>query len=217
MQDGELFAEADKEFFLAIYRRAVEYYQPKIEKKTGVRLGKIDVWDHSVLNEHAFKHVFKPPLLIRAIRHLCYRRAADRRLQQLRDAHEQQAGSCSAVYYRNAIYVSFSSRTVHEDFVAATVVHELSHALWERFARWPVFLGPKGDLSDKYRLFIEGFATYGERIWFLDLYPINVRPYAKHALDPNGVYYKGLRKIQSLVKQFGPEILPQIPRKWKTL
>jgi hypothetical protein len=104
----------------------------------------------------------------------------------------------------------------HESYVASTVVHELSHALWERLGAQPLTWQPRTELTEKYRLFVEGFATYAERIWFLDVYPPSVRPFAKHAMDTAGVHYKGLRRVQALVKEFGPEVLFEIPRKWES-
>ena len=38
--------ESDNKFFLGLYRNAVNFYQPRIEKRTGMRLGPIDVRDY---------------------------------------------------------------------------------------------------------------------------------------------------------------------------
>ena len=44
--------DADRRFFLALYKSAVAYYKPKIEQRTGTQLGDILVWDYASLAEH---------------------------------------------------------------------------------------------------------------------------------------------------------------------
>ena len=126
-----------------------------------------------------------------------------------------------ASYHRNAIYVSFSNGTrSHEFAIAFAVVHELSHALWERLADRPLFPRPKGNKSDreKFKLLVEGYATYAERIWFVDMYPWSVRKFANHPrTKPPGIYYEGMKRVEELVEQNGREILLEIPKRWRDL
>jgi hypothetical protein len=132
--------------------------------------------------------------------------------------YDDRAAKCSAAYYRNGIYVSFSSGTAHEEAIAAVVVHELSHALWEKLGKRPLTWFPKTEYVEKYKLFVEGFATYAEKVWFLDLYPASIRRAVRcEYLDPKGIHYLGLCRIEALVKQAGPEILRQIPKRWQSL
>ena len=48
---GAPVSDADKEFYLRVYRSAVAFYKPRIEKRTGVLLGDIAVWDFSKLHQ----------------------------------------------------------------------------------------------------------------------------------------------------------------------
>ncbi len=217
MPEGISFNDADRNFFLGVYRAAVDYYKPRIEKKTGVALGDIAVWDYSCFQTHVLKQQCGSWLL-RAMRGLLFRRRIDRHAEAVRAVFDEWASKCSATYYRKGIYISFSSGTAHEDAVAAVVVHELAHALWERIAVRPLTWRPKAQYVEKYALFVEGFATYAEKVWFLDLYPITVRSVVqKEQLDPRGVHYRGLRRIEEIVRQKGPQIVPQIPKKWQSL
>ncbi len=45
--------DADRDFFVGLYRNAVRLYQPRIEKRTGVSLGKIDVWPYELYARHS--------------------------------------------------------------------------------------------------------------------------------------------------------------------
>jgi hypothetical protein len=133
-------------------------------------------------------------------------------------AFDEWASNCAAAYYRNGIYISFRSGTQHEEAIAAAVVHEIAHALWERLAAKPLTWRPKADQLDKYRLFVEGFATYAEIVWFLDLHPEAVRRGVKHhGRNPNSLYYRGLRQVEEVVRHYGTAVLPQIPKRWQEL
>jgi hypothetical protein len=209
--------DADRDFFLGVYRAAVDFYKPRIEKKTGVALGEISVWDYECLLQHQLDF-YAGKWLIRTIRKYFFTRTYDLQMDSAKRWHEESATKCCAVYFRNGIYVSFGGDTVHEEAIAVAVVHELSHALWERLAKWPLDVWPRARYRDDYDLFVEGFATYAEREWFLDLYPLAIRESARRAYyDPNGIHHRGFLRIKDLVKRYGAEILPQIPRKWKVL
>lgn len=213
--------EADNQFFLGLYRCAVNEYQPKIEKRIGISLGPIAVRDYREADQDFMRNLER-------IRHswvtrLFYRSRIKTRLQRWRDylksTHKERAGSCMASYHRNAIYVSFSNGTrSHEFAIAYAVVHELSHALWERLAGQPLFPRPKGTKSDleRFHLLVEGFATYAERIWFLDMYPRSVRKFANDPrTKPPGVYFKGMKRVEELVELHGSKILLEIPKRWR--
>ena len=181
---------AEREFFLGVYRSAVDSYKPRIEKKTGIALGDIAVWEYSKLAQHLFNGfpIVRGPMKFLFGRHL--RRYA----KNLREICDEQAKKNSACYYRSGIYVSFNSGTVHEESVAATVIHELAHALWEKLGKRSLAWRPRRRHLEKYKLFVEGFATYAEKIWFLDLYPSLARPAVRRMhSDPNSIYYRGLR------------------------
>jgi hypothetical protein len=214
MAESISFGDAQHEFFLSIYRSAVDFYKPRIEKKTGVSLGDIAVWDYSRMPEFTFRGRLRR-WLASAVRQLPNKWHAIFSPQASSATIDEWASKCSAAYYKNGIYISFISGTVHEDAIAAVVVHELAHALWERLAAKPLTWRPKQELLEKYALFVEGFATYAERVWFLDLYPASVRPSVTRAYyDRKGLHYRGMRLIEQLVRKEGPHILLHIPKRW---
>ena len=217
---------AGREFLLALYRAAVNFYKPRIEKRTGVLLGDIAVWDHDrwhedVMREYRrraswpFVGIFKSFILRRRLR----RYSPEFEAESARKAREH-----AARYYRSAIYVSFDSGMSHEDALASVVVHELAHALWERIAGKPLDERSNGAPhidecdAEKYELFVEGFATYAERVWFLDLYPAALRSFAQRwPLKRESVYFRGLRRVEELVREHGQPVLLEIPKRWHDL
>jgi hypothetical protein len=213
--------EADEQFFLGLYRCAVNEYQPKIERRTQISIGPILVRNYREIDQDFMQNLNR--IEHSWINRLFFRSRIKTRLQQWRDylksTHQERAASCMASYHRNAIYVSFSKGTNgHEFGIAFGVVHELSHALWERLAGQPLFPRPKGNRSEleKFKLLVEGYATYAERIWFLDVYPSSVRKFANDPrLKVRGVYAKGMKRVKELVEQHGPQILFEIPKRWR--
>ena len=104
--------------------------------------------------------------------------------------------------------------------VAAAVVHELSHAVWERVEGVP--LSHRRAWTRRKRqecqLLSEGFATYAERVYFLDIYPQCVRAILRQSPPEKGsIYDRGLRRVEELVQQHGPEIFLEIPKRWQSL
>jgi len=216
--------DADKEFFLGLYRSSVAYYKPGIEKRTGVRLGDMAVWDYSQLHQDRLEDLKRrvSPRRVGIVRSLVLRRQLRKLWQNSAEAYADKGRKCTAVYFNNAIYVSFGSNTAHEHALAVTTVHELSHALWERLEGRPLHVSPplnrqlEATELDKFKLLVEGYAAYAERTWFLDLYPAGTRDVLPHArMDPASIHYKGLRKVEELVKQHGSEILLEIPKRWR--
>jgi hypothetical protein len=215
--------EADNQFFLGLYRQAVAFYQPKIEKRTGVSLGKIDVWDYRQLDQHFVSDLKrgKYPWLVGFVRATALRSRLRKVSEHLKATHANRARNCCASYYKSAIYVSFSvDIRRHVEGIALTAVHELSHALWEKHEGIPLHEKRSGTMADqeKFRLLVEGFATYAERIWFVDLYPQCVKetmPYVQY--DKASIHFRGLQRVQELVNQSGPQVLLEIPKRWRSL
>jgi hypothetical protein len=129
-----------------------------------------------------------------------------------------------ASYYRNAIYISFAFRGYHEEMVAECVVHELAHALWERLEGRPMdekWLGPHklvpADL-ERFTLLSEGYAVYAQCLWFRDLYPEFVRSnLTESRWNAKSICFRGYHVIRDLVQRVGPQILLEIPARWKNL
>ncbi len=84
----------------------------------------------------------------------------------------------------------------------------------------PLYEERPGTTADreKFQLLLEGHAVYGQRIWFLDAYPLCVKRTLPYTLpDPATVYFQGFQRVRKLVKQSGPQILMEIPRRWRSL
>lgn len=169
-------AEAANAFLLGVYRCAVESYQPRIERRTGVQLGKIDVWDYSQLHRHIACDIEEPRmslLLFGFLKSLVLEWRVRKRSRQLIGAYEDHARKYAACYYADAIYVSFAASTPHDEVAPVVAVHELSHALWERLEGEPFHAKrlPPAD-QEKYQLLVEGYAVYAASTWFW----ISIRP-----------------------------------------
>jgi hypothetical protein len=100
-----------------------------------------------------------------------------------------------------------------------TTVHELTHCLWERLGGR--FLRPSRQADSRihdHKLAVEGYAVYGERIWFRDSYPLWLRQrLASERLDEAIDYTMGMRAIEKLVDKWGEWILLKVPRDWQKL
>jgi hypothetical protein len=216
-------SEADKQFFVRMYQSAVDFYEPKIEKRTGVRLGEIVVWEHSLLHQHVLRELKwrSSPWFVGIFRSIIMRRRLRANSPTLAADYADRARKCALAYFKNGIYVSFTSDTAHEHMVASGAVHELSHALWERLEeerldeKW--LHGRLAEAErEKFHLLSEGYASYAERVWFLDLYPFDVRKSVRRSrLNPESVHYKGFRRVQELVKEQGVGILMDMPKRWR--
>ena len=212
---------SDKKFLLAMYRLAVDYYQPKIENHTNTKLGKIRICDYPQLREHRIEKFIKSPALRSVQDFLFYGlHCLDFITGGLTKRCEKRAQMCLATYFENAIYVSISpgSENQHETWFAEIVVHELAHSLWYKLG------GPKCQerqrLSqrdkEKLQIFCEGYATFAQSVWFRDMYPLEERIEVGYRWWPeNSVYEQGVRKIRQIVNEHGPDILLEIPSRWQ--
>jgi hypothetical protein len=198
-----------------MFRLAVDYYQPKIEQRTGVKLGPIRVWEHAMLRQHQIEEYKRSIGFVRAF--FC-RRKIQRYCEAIRDFGEDRSRKWCACYYRNAIYVSFESDVNHEDWLAQIVMHELAHALWHRLG------GPTPSECSRFseterqqrQLLSEGFATFAQNVWFRDLYPLHARIDVGYSWwHRDSVYERGLQRIRKIVKDRGPKVLLEIPSRWR--
>jgi len=211
-----------RESFLDKAREKVAYYQPKIEEIFGVDLGKIAVKE--------FKEWFKD--------------YCQRKFDEAIKGHESETGEksskldrfllCSpisiasyiakplccllesfrgteAMFNNSNIYFpfSFSNRFLDPNMkrrtqrLDRTIVHELSHSLWNS-------LGGNDHMMVQ-KLWSEGFATYCEQVHLRELYPQD----CYLSRNNHGVYSQGKRKIELVVKKYGLEVVPQIPKRWQ--
>src|SRR5215475_8858510 len=93
--DHSALDRAERGFFLALYRSAVDYYQPRIEKRTSVRLGEIAVWDHNRLHEHVWAQYRRR---LGVIKSLIFRRRVDEQASAFKERYVKLAGECGARY-----------------------------------------------------------------------------------------------------------------------
>ncbi|TWU29286.1 hypothetical protein [Bythopirellula polymerisocia] len=208
-------SDFEKNFFLSFYKAVISQYQPRIEKRAGVQLGQIDVWEYSHLNEHRVEQLKQSLGLFRS---MLFRRQIHEYAVHGKEMDEVGARTHMAAYHKNAIYVSFDARPGHEHWVAEIVVHELAHALFEKLG------GPsyedRFDFSPEeekqLELICEGYATFAQTVWFRDFYPLHARidvgstPYHEET-----IYARGLERIQQLVKEHGQKALLEIPCHWR--
>jgi hypothetical protein len=211
--------EISNQFLLGIYRNAVELYQPLIEKRTGVSLGSLRVRDYRFLEPDrilAMKQI-KYPWWYRLFCRSAIEAEFRKYCRHLQTSRQERSLASVACYYRQTIYVNFVHGNVcHQEDLAFTAVHELAHALWEAIAgqsldqMWPHSEADR----ERFRLFVEGHATYAEQIWFRDFYPACVRALVDCRKKDGSVYVRGRDKIAELVDQYGPEVLMVIPKRW---
>jgi hypothetical protein len=215
--------EADSQFFLGLYRSAVDFYQPRIEKKTGIPLGNIRVCDFRQLDADRLINLAqqKPSWLYRLF---LGKKFAEMRTevfrQKLESTRSARENACLACYYRRAFYVSFAHDIQHHEAgLAYATVHELSHALWETIEGLPLDEQRTGtDFErEKFALLVEGFAMYAELSWFWDLYPHDVRMTIQPGPPmPGSLHDRGLQRVTELVDKFGQEILMEMPKRWRS-
>jgi len=207
--------ESSQTFLLSIYKLAVDYYQPKIELRTGVKLGAIDVWDYSQLSPRVIDEYTRSYGRLGSI---LFRRRIRSRCAELKRLGEERSRKGMACYYKNAIYVSFLSSACHEDWIAQVVVHELAHALWEKIG------GPNHEQrvqlqshdQQRYKSLSEGFATFAQLVWFRDIYPPEVRvDVGRKELNPDSVYAQGFNQVKKLVYKHGDTVLLELPKRWR--
>lgn len=218
-----------KEAFLELARENVNFYQPKIEEKFGVSLGKINVKDYRDFRGDRMEDVIKERFVEYSIRTGQYPSGFTANIiaspvviaTSLLDPLNLFIGNLSgnqAKYYNSSIYFMFGymnrflgnfeidgKRTNNLD---QTIVHELSHKLWYSLG------GDKSrnDNFTSWRTWNEGFATYCADEYLFNLYS----PCTEIYLDNNPrLYERGKIKIQKLISEKGEQILKEVPRRWK--
>ena len=139
-------------------------------------------WDHRYLYSDITCNLERQtyPWLVRLFRKLVFKRRSARfpNTSSLMYAILRQT---ALRYYRSAdLRFLLGRHQRHQEGIAFTAVHELSHALWERLEGQPLDKKWSGTSADweKFSLLVEGYAEYAHQIWFWDLYPACVREIA---------------------------------------
>jgi len=197
----------------------VGHYAALMQSRTGVDLSGVDVRDMRMLPFTAVKHMLYE---IGAERHSEGRSmgpivtcgyAAVGAILSLRgffgNADTIAGHVCSTILFN-------TSKKMRGKIIEApltldrTVVHELGHELWNS-------LGGVGERTEpRMSMMVEGFASYCDTVWFSDLYPGKIpKDYTDHMGDPD--YVAGGIRMGSFVDKFGPEIMLEVPKRWREL
>ena len=218
-----------KEKFLEMVRDKVNYYQPMIENRCGVNLGKINVrdnkgWASDIFYkeaplealENAWKQGKTPTELDYT---LSFIGASFSEFISFIPVKIYDAFSLAQLrHYDHTIYVPFNymNKFVDLDFkdrikrLDYSVVHELSHSLWDRLSSRKLF-GEDNKTQKKSNIWNEGFATYCAHDFFVDFYPKNY----ERPEDLLKVYAEGKKKVEKVIENHGKWALFDIPKKWK--
>jgi len=217
-----------REEFLDRVREKVEFYKPKIEERCNLTLGVVKVKDNREWRDDIF-YGTNGVAWKRSIEEAWKSGRAPNRIDFM--LGYSTAGMAELImrfplflyntfsgplmrHHNNTLYVPFyyANRFMDIDFKRRTelldysVVHELSHSVWDELA------GNEDHLHDGGRIWFEGFATYCAESYFADLYPEGTE---KHSNLPK-LYLNGKGKIEELVASHGEDIILEIPSKWKS-
>ncbi|MEI7719140.1 MAG: hypothetical protein WCI72_04685 [archaeon] len=228
-------SEKQKNAYIEWIEERRDFYQPRIEEKTGVQLGKVYVlpnmiWayqeidrmysrlctfpleDYSQKKISRFeKEVLSWGLPVVALPPVALIGSALVGYSKFSDNTMSLAAGedCIRVPFGFSTRMNLWRKNIGtKDSLDEAVVHELSHILSFRLEEKnkPAHICPH-ELS-------EGFATYCHEEYFADIYP---EGYVVDKELVGGVYKSGKEKIEQLVAKHGEEILLQIPTKWPEL
>lgn len=227
--------EKEKQAYLARAEDKVKLYQPKIEEKTGVELGKVYVLPYMldiyqkiyqsynfVCNElrterkkdiSKIEEFFRDAIDFTAIASLMAYKGTSKIIGgYFRQQHTAMAAreDCLLVPFGFVTKIGLDlERNNIANYFDTTIVHELSHILWNKIENQ----GSNRRLVD-YREIGEGFATYCETTYFAELYP---KGQDNQIATLPKLYMDGKKKIEQLVANYGEKILLEIPNRWPEL
>ncbi len=198
------------------HSQAVAHYLPLIEqrfselKKEPITIGKVTVKDMRNLSRDLRSYSWqecKSPVQYALFYPLLYAASIYRRNQAENDF--------LAYWFNQDLYLSFNRGTeILQEFLDQTVIHEISHGLWEKLGGEMQFDSDAFANPHKFRFANEGFASYCEYEFFKDLYPPG-KP--KNHSSNRESYSKERSVIERLVNTHGERILLEIPRNWRKL
>jgi hypothetical protein len=227
--------ESEKEDYMKRIEERVSFYQPKIEQKTGVSLGKVYVipnilWLYQSLWE-CYQKVNNPDINEQAKDMSPLQKVVARTmapivsiplitilgipmisLAKFRDELIDLAAGedCIRVPFGMTTRQKLSAEKIGRDIhLDEKVVHELSHILWNKLED-----PNKEQIIRGKHIWSEGFATYCQQEFFVDLYPQSYK-FGDHLLPRS--YMNGKRKIEKAIDKYGKDILLQIPNRWSEL
>jgi len=198
------------------HSNAIAHYQPLIEqrfselKQEPIAIGKVTVKDMRDLSRGLRSYSWqecRSPSQFALFYPLLYVASIYRRNQAENDFF--------AHWFNRDLYLSFNHGTeILQEFLDQTVVHELSHGLWERLKGITPFDSEAFANPDKFKFANEGFASYCEYEFFRDLYPQEIPKNHNPHKEP---YIQERSAIERLVNAHGEKILLEIPKNWREL
>lgn len=220
-------SKSRRKAYLKRVESAVSIYKPRIEERTGISLGDVEVKEYCELRKQFFKKEI-PEIINKLIEKQKINTRIGKAIYggifsaignsfiSVYSLISEEITEMSCAY--STIYVPFGlSRKLgfllNEfsgiDNTDTSVVHELSHILWDRLEDH----NQKEQAIRKhksYKSWGEGFATYCENILFADFYPKEYKWESYH-------YRRDMLKVKGIVNEFGESILLKIPSKWQEI
>ena len=222
---------------------AVETYQPLIEEKVSglagasislghIELGNMEDYIRSYAKTSArtgVKTTFKSPVFYMKLGLLSLVFPGIKRqvlsgvymgiYQQVKSKAEEIKKTRRCSYRNNKIYLSSKNTRLLERTVDSDAVHELTHCLWEVLGGEKVYELTMNESEERRtRAFAEAFAIYGERCWFSDFYPKEVKQrVTNETLNYFHPFIQSFLEIRSLANKYEQKILLKIPKEWKIL
>jgi hypothetical protein len=234
-------SEKEKKDYMLRVEDRKDFYQPKIEAKTGVPLGKVYVLPMDLILANQIYEVLWKLKHTNELKD--YENLKERSLLgKLEEAYINTAvplvampivGLFGAIMYGlfkiqdQAIYggmvedclrVSYGIETRMGLFrekrfnTTSFVDGMVVHELSHKL--WDVIEGEKQKTRKFNRCLNEGFATYCHEEYFRDLYPTKEMA---NAINVPELYLRGKNKIKKIVAKYGQEILLEIPNRWPEL
>lgn len=232
-------SEKQKQAYLTRIEDKVRIYQPKIEQKTGINLGKIHVLPNML---HCYQHIYNAYYKLANAQDFPEYFKIPFKTEAQQESVVQLAKvlaipltlifmpviAAGAKFMDHVAYLAAKDDCVlvplgiqtrqelsYEKFgknihLDEKVVHELSHILWNRIEDSSGYA--QRDFSLISDTWAEGFATYCHEEYFSDLYP---RGYSVDKELVAGIYKKGKDRVQQVVNRYGIKALGVIPTQWQ--
>lgn len=215
--------KSERTELIEMVRDKLDYYQPRIEERCNIGLGKILVKDKKGLFSDLFYGDAHQDAIYHAWKKGRVPNDSDFRVEYTIAAIKEafylipnwiynSIDRGRLIDFKGNIYVPFYFMARYQDIrqgsridiVDNAAVHELSHELWSRISE-------KRIESKEEMCWCEGFATYGSRVYFADLYPEGVKTVTGYGKEQAA----GEKLVKKVIEIKGKEAFLQIPIKWR--
>lgn len=219
----------EKETRLNQVREIVDYFIPRIEEKSGVKIGEVQVKSMSrlprditpLIMDWCDEWVEKAQLSgVERVVGKAILKTTARPIITLFSMLKEDFTTMLTVAQLNTIYVPFGFSSKMDYFWEKKfpkereyqiVAHELAHILWQA-------INPQDKLSanstnlDNYQFWSEGFATFCEQEYFSDIFLEGRTP---EKIDWSERYAKGREQVRKVLDIGGEQALLSIPLRWE--